>query len=104
MARRRGVFSSGARAFMMCIAAIFSRSRRGQGATVTMGAGGAGTRLRPLALSDVLDETFRIYRRQFRALVLVMGVVSVPLTILSIIVIAVGGTLGLQALAAAGPN
>jgi hypothetical protein len=69
-----------------------------------MGAGGAGTRLRPLALSDVLDETFRIYRRQFKAMVMVMGVMAVPLAILSIAVIAVGGTLGMQALTSGGPN
>jgi hypothetical protein len=71
---------------------------------MTMGAGGAGTRLRPLALSDVLDETFRVYRRQFRALVTVIGVVAVPSAILSLVFVVFTGTYDFQSLQRADPT
>lgn len=51
-------------------------------------------RLQPLAIGDVLDETFRIYRRQFRTFVVVMGIVAVPLAIISSLIQLVAGTLG----------
>jgi len=62
-----------------------------------MAMGETGIRLRPLAISDVLDETFRIYRSQFRNLVIVMGVVAIPLALLSATFNLVGGLLGSQA-------
>jgi hypothetical protein len=51
-------------------------------------------RLRPLAVGDVLDETFRIYRRHFRAFVIIMGAIAVPSTILSIVITVLAGLLG----------
>src|SRR4051812_29492107 len=71
---------------------------------MTMGAGGAGTRLRPLALSDVLDETFRIYRRQFRALITVIGIVAVPSAIVSLLFVFFVGTFDYQSLDRATPT
>ena len=43
---------------------------------------GPGVRLRPLAIGDVLDETFRVYRRHFLSFVVAMAVVVVPMTLL----------------------
>ena len=40
-------------------------------------------RLRPLAIGDVLDETFRVYRRHFLSFVLAMAVVVVPISLLA---------------------
>ncbi len=42
---------------------------------------GPGIRLRPLAIGDVLDETFRVYRRHFLSFTLAMAVVVVPMTL-----------------------
>lgn len=51
---------------------------------MAMNAGGGGIRLRPLEIGDVLDETFRVYKRQFVPLITTMGVVVVPTTVLSL--------------------
>jgi len=40
-------------------------------------------RLRPLDIGDVLDETFRMYRRQFLPLITVMAIVVVPVSLVS---------------------
>jgi hypothetical protein len=69
---------------------------------MAMEAGGAGTRLRPLGLSDVLDETFRVYRRQFRAFVTVIGLVAVPSSLISIAFVVAFGAFDFQALARGG--
>jgi len=44
---------------------------------------GGGMRLRPMGVGDVLDETFRLYRRHFSSFVLVMAVVAVPVALFS---------------------
>ena len=44
---------------------------------------GPGIRLRPLAIGDVLDETFRVYRRHFLSFTVAMALVVVPITVLS---------------------
>jgi hypothetical protein len=49
---------------------------------MTSGSGGGGIRLRPLGIGDLLDETFRIYRRHFLPFLVAMGVVLVPTIIL----------------------
>ena len=49
---------------------------------MAMNAGGRGSRLRPLDVGDVLDETFQVYRRGFVPLVTTMAVVLVPSTLL----------------------
>lgn len=56
------------------------RCCRGSWGVGTMGMQpyGTGIRLRPMGLGDVLDETFRVYRRQFVAFILTMGIVAVP--------------------------
>ena len=46
-----------------------------------------------LRIGDILDETFRIYRRQFRAFVLIMGAVAVPSAIVSIVITVLAGLL-----------
>jgi hypothetical protein len=43
-------------------------------------------RLRPLEIGDVLDETFRTYRRQFVPLITAMGVVVVPVSLVTLAV------------------
>ena len=43
---------------------------------------GPGMRLRPLEIGDVLDETFRIWRRHFLSFTVAMAVVVVPITLL----------------------
>jgi hypothetical protein len=43
-------------------------------------------RLRPLDIGDVLDETFRMYRKQFVPLITVMAIVVVPASLLSLVV------------------
>jgi hypothetical protein len=53
---------------------------------MAIGPGGGGMRLRPLDIGDVLDETFRMYRRQFVPLVTTMAIVVVPASVLSLIV------------------
>ena len=47
---------------------------------------GPGVRLRPMAIGDVLDETFRLYRRHFVSFVLTIAVVAVPAALLGLIV------------------
>src|SRR4051794_29692707 len=44
--------------------------------------GNGGIRLRPLTIADLLDETFNLYRRNFLAFLLVIGIVLVPTDIL----------------------
>lgn len=44
---------------------------------------GGGMRLRAMGVGDILDETFRLYRRHFSSFVLVMAVVAVPVALLS---------------------
>ena len=44
---------------------------------------GPGVRLRPLDIGDVLDETFRVWRRHILSFVLAMAVVVVPVSVLS---------------------
>jgi hypothetical protein len=43
-------------------------------------------RLRPLDIGDVLDETFRMYRKQFVPLITVMAIIVVPASLLSLVV------------------
>ena len=43
---------------------------------------GPGVRLRPLAIGDVLDETFRVWRRHFLSFALAMAIVVVPIALL----------------------
>jgi hypothetical protein len=50
------------------------------------GSGSGGIRLRPLDIGDVLDETFRVYRRQFLSLITAMAVVVVPTSLLSLLI------------------
>jgi len=45
-----------------------------------------GIRLRPLDIGDVLDETFRVYRRQFLPLVTTMAVVVAPAALVTLAV------------------
>jgi hypothetical protein len=59
-----------------------------------MGSGGGGIRLRPLDIGDVLDETFRVYRRQFVAFMTVMGFVVVPSSLLSLLIVLATGFTG----------
>lgn len=65
---------------------------------MAMRADGGGFRLRPLAIGDVLDGTFQIYRRQFISFITVMAVVVVPSTLLSLLA-ALAGVLSETALA-----
>jgi hypothetical protein len=58
---------------------------------MAMDAWGGRIRLRPLGVGDVLDETFRVYKRQFIPLITVMAVVVVPVALLSLIVTLVTG-------------
>jgi hypothetical protein len=58
---------------------------------MAMNAWDGGIRLRPLEIGDVLDETFRVYKRQFIPLITVMGVVVVPSSLLSLIVVLATG-------------
>lgn len=58
------------------------------------GASGAGERLRPLNLGDVLDGTFRIAGRHWKTFALALGVAVVPLSLLSGLVFA--QTMGTQ--------
>jgi hypothetical protein len=51
---------------------------------MAMGSGGGGIRLRPLDIGDVLDETFKVYRRQFVALITVMGIVVIPTALITV--------------------
>ena len=48
-----------------------------------MASGEGGIRLRPMGIGDILDETFRLYRRHFLSFVIAMAVVAVPLALLS---------------------
>jgi len=48
---------------------------------MSMAQHGPGTRPRPLAIGDVLDQTFRVYRRHVLSFTLAMAVVVVPLTL-----------------------
>lgn len=48
----------------------------------TVASHGPGVRLRPMAIGDVLDETFRVYRRHFLSFVVAMALVVVPMTLL----------------------
>jgi hypothetical protein len=43
-------------------------------------------RLRPLDIGDVLDETFRMYRKQFVPLITTMAIIVVPASLLSLVV------------------
>src|SRR4051794_14582252 len=45
--------------------------------------GNGGIRLRPLTIADLLDETFNLYRRNFLAFLLVIGIVLVPTDMLA---------------------
>jgi len=51
-----------------------------------MDRGGFGMRLRPLGIGDVLDETFRLWRRHFLAFVVTMAVVVAPAALLGILI------------------
>src|ERR1043165_6724518 len=65
---------------------------------MAIGPGSGGMRLRPLDIGDVLDETFRIYRRRFVPIVKTMAVVVVPSSLLSL-----EGELAAGVLSVAGP-
>lgn len=54
-----------------------------------------GIRLRPLAIGDVLDETFRVYRRQFLAFVTAMALVVVPVAVLGLLTGVLGASDGM---------
>jgi hypothetical protein len=56
----------------------------------------AGIRLRPMGIGDVLDETFRAFRRQFVPFVVAMAVVEVPLTLVGIAFNVAVGVAGAQ--------
>ena len=49
-----------------------------------MANGEGGIRLRPMGVGDILDETFRLYRRHFLSFVIAMAVVAVPLALLTV--------------------
>jgi hypothetical protein len=52
-----------------------------------------GMRLRQMGIGDILDETFRLYRRHFLSFVTAMAVVAVPVAVLSTVVnVALAGT------------
>jgi hypothetical protein len=61
---------------------------------MAIGPGGGGMRLRPLDIGDVLDETFRIYRRRFVPIITTMAVVVVPSSLLSLVLILLTGISG----------
>lgn len=67
------------------------------GATDAWGGDASPERLRPLSLGEVLDGTFRLARRHWRAFAIGLGVVVVPLSLLSGFVLAqmFGSTPGL---------
>jgi hypothetical protein len=64
--------------------------------SMAIGPGSGGMRLRPLDIGDVLDETFRIYRRRFVPIITTMAVVVVPSSLLSLGVILATGFSGPQ--------
>jgi hypothetical protein len=51
---------------------------------------GGGIRLRPLEIGDVLDETFRVYKRQFVPLITVMGLVVIPTSLVTLPLVLLG--------------
>lgn len=55
-------------------------------------------RLRPLTLSDLLDATFRIYRKHFVTLIATVAVLQVPLLIVQILLDTLLGVRGIQGL------
>lgn len=61
---------------------------------MAIGPGSGGMRLRPLDIGDVLDETFRIYRRRFVPIITTMAVVVVPSSLLSLVLILLTGISG----------
>lgn len=61
---------------------------------MAIGPGSGGMRLRPLDIGDVLDETFRMYRKQFVPLLTVMAIIVVPASVLSLVVTLVTGFSG----------
>jgi len=63
---------------------------------MAIGPGSGGMRLRPLDIGDVLDETFRIYRRRFVPIITTMAVVVVPSSLLSLLVVLATGFSGPQ--------
>lgn len=63
---------------------------------MAIGPGSGGMRLRPLDIGDVLDETFRIYRRRFVPIITTMAVVVVPSSLLSLVVVLATGFSGPQ--------
>src|SRR5437870_711559 len=48
-----------------------------------MVAGAGGMRLRPMWIGDILDETFRLWRRHFLSFLVAMAIVQVPIAVLS---------------------
>lgn len=44
---------------------------------------GGGIRLRPMGIGDLLDETFKVYRRHFLSFVIATALVAVPVALLS---------------------
>jgi hypothetical protein len=61
---------------------------------MAIGPSSGGMRLRPLDIGDVLDETFRVYRRRFVPLITTMAIVAVPSSLLSLVVTLVTGFSG----------
>ena len=51
---------------------------------MAMNAGGRGIRLRPLDISDVLDELFRVYKQSFVPIITAMAIVVVPSALLTL--------------------
>jgi hypothetical protein len=49
----------------------------------------AGLRMRPLSVSDLLDETVAIYKRQFVAFITLTGVVIVPIAVLGALMLVI---------------
>jgi MFS family permease len=58
---------------------------------MAIGPASGGMRLRPLDIGDILDETFRIYRRRFVPLITTMAIVVVPSSLLSAVATLVTG-------------
>jgi hypothetical protein len=55
-----------------------SQTRAGSAASAL-----APLRLRPMSLGDILDETFRLYRRHFLTFYLAAAIIDIPVTVLS---------------------